>query len=147
MGTSWTQSTSAAKFTKSQLQFKQSAGRMWIELWGRVEHSFKTASNILHDKKNYEKYLYISNSVFTMNSSSDKKIVFCYFLGEGSIYMWQKFQLCQSPYSCFLQKYHIFCITDMWTLFFWKNICSFTPVQIKIIIFGWKVRKIQPFTF
>ena len=25
-------------FRKSQLQFKQSAGRMWIKLWGQVEH-------------------------------------------------------------------------------------------------------------
>ena len=38
LGTSWTQSTAAAKFSKSQLQFKQSAGRMWIIFWGRVEH-------------------------------------------------------------------------------------------------------------
>ena len=42
------------------------------------------------------KYLDISNSVFTMNSSTDKKIVFWSFLGRDFIYMWEKFQHCQS---------------------------------------------------
>ena len=47
LGTSWTQSPAEARFTKSQLQFKQSAGRMWIKFWGRVEYYYvKDSSDI-----------------------------------------------------------------------------------------------------
>ena len=86
-------------------------------------------------------------SIFTMNCSTDKKFVFWLFLGEGFTYRWEKFQLCQSSNSCFLQKYPIFFITNLKILFFWLNICSFTTVQTKKIIVGWEMSKIQPFTF
>ena len=82
----------------------------------------------------------LQNCVFTMNCSTDKKIVFWSFLGRGFIYMWEKFQRCQSSNSCFLQKCPTFWTDNMQILFFSLNICIFTPVQTKKLAVG---RKIQ----
>ena len=39
----------------------------------------KTASNILHDEKNHEKYLYISDPIFTMLLAPEKKVILEFF--------------------------------------------------------------------
>ena len=55
--------------------------------WGRVEHIQKQHMQIFGFMKNQSKYLYISNCVFTMNCSTDKKFVFWSFIGQDFIYM------------------------------------------------------------
>ena len=55
--------------------------------WGRVEHIQKQHMQIFGFMKNQSKYLVISNCVFTMNCSTDKKIVFWSFLGRDFICM------------------------------------------------------------
>ena len=40
----------------------------------------KIASNILHDEKNHEKYLYISDPIFTMFLAPVKKVILRFFL-------------------------------------------------------------------
>ena len=47
-----------------------------INFGDELNTSLKTASNILHDAKNYEKYLYISDCIFTMLLGPDKKTYF-----------------------------------------------------------------------
>ena len=42
--------------------------------------SLKTASNILYDGKNDEKYLYISDPIFTMLLAPEKKVILDFFL-------------------------------------------------------------------
>ena len=90
----------------------------------------------------WSKYLDFSNCVFTMNCSTEKKIAFWSFIGQGFIYMWEKFHLSQSSYSCFSQKYPIFWTTNVQILFFCLNICIFTQVKTKKIVFGRKMSKI-----
>ena len=96
-----------------------------------LNRSSKMALQIFELMKIESKYLDISNCVFTMNCSTDKKIVFWSFLWRDFICMWEKFQRCQSSNSSFLQKYPIFWTTNVQILFFWLNICIFTPVQTK----------------
>ena len=96
-----------------------------------LNSSSKTAPANIWAHKNWSKYLDISNCVFTMNCSTDKKIVFWSFLGLDFICIREKFQRCQSSNSSFLQKYPIFWTTNMQILFFCLTVCIFTPVQTK----------------
>ena len=107
-----------------------------------LNRSSKMALQIFELMKIESKYLDISNCVFTMNCSTDKKIVFWSFLGRDFIYMWEKFQHCQSSNSSYLQKYPIFSTTNVPLLFFCLDICIFTSVQTKKIAFGRKMSKI-----
>ena len=66
-----------------------------------------------------------------MNCSTDKNIFFWSFLGRDFIYMWEKFQHCQSSNSSYLQKYPVFSATNVPLLFFCLDICIFTSVQTK----------------
>ena len=104
--------------------------------------SSKTAPQIFELIKIEANIWILQNCVFTMNCSTDKKIVFWSFLGRGFIYMWEKFQRCQSSNSCFLQKCPTFWTDNMQILFFSLNICIFTPVQTKKIAVGRKMSKI-----
>ena len=107
-----------------------------------LNRSSKMALQIFELMKIESKYLDISNCVFTMNCSTDKKIIFWSFLGRDFIYMWEKFQHCQSSNSSYLQKYPIFSTTNVPLLFFCLDICIFTSVQTKKIAFGRKMSKI-----
>ena len=91
----------------------------------------KRHNHIFGFMKILSKYLDILNCVFTMNSSTEKKIVFWSFIGQDFIRRLFKF----------------FWTTNMHILFFWLNICIFTPVQTKKIAFGRKMSKIYPFIF
>ena len=112
-----------------------------------LNRSSKMALQIFELMKIESKYLDISNCVFTMNCSTDKKIVFGLFQGGTSSTCEKKFQHCQSSNSSYLQKYPIFSTTYVPLLFFCLDICIFTSVQTKKIAFGRKMSKIQPFTF
>jgi len=83
-----------------------------------LNRSSKMALQIFELMKIESKYLDISNCVFTMNCSTEKKIVFWSFLGRDLICMWEKFQRCQSSNSSFLTKYPIFWTTNVQLLFF-----------------------------
>ena len=50
-------------------------------------------------------------------------------------------------FKLFLQKNPIFWTPNVQILFFWLNICIFTPVKTQKIVFGRKMSKIWPFTF
>ena len=94
---------------------------MWIKLWGRVEH--------------YE-YLHF--------------FFFC-FLGQGFIYMWEKIQLSQLPYSCFflcakvsyilhqICKEHIFpsIFEQLFTSQKW-NFKMLITIEHKVGLYFWK---------
>ena len=66
--------------------------------------SHKKPTQIFELIKIVSKYLDISNCVFTMNSSSEKKIVFWSFIGQDFICRGEKFHLSQSSYSSFIKK-------------------------------------------
>ena len=124
-----------AFFLPFSLQTSKVLGTSWTDLPKRTPQIFELI-------KIESKYLDISNCVFTMNCSTDKKIVFWSFLGRDFIYMWEKFQHCQSSNSSYLQKYPIFSTTNVPLLFFCLDICIFTSVQTKKIAFGRKMSKI-----
>ena len=96
-----------------------------------LNSSSKMAPANIWGHKNWSKYLDISNCVFTMNCSTEKKIVFWSFLGRDFICMWEKFQSSQSSNSGYLQKYPIFSTTNDPILFLCLDICIFTSVQTK----------------
>merc|ERR1711928_275081 len=62
-----------------------------------LNRSSKMALQIFELMKFESKYLDISNCIFTMNCSTEKKIVFWYFV--------EQFHLSQSSNSSFLDKY------------------------------------------
>ena len=109
--TSWQETPSYMFFFTFSLQTSKVLGTSWTDLPKRPPQIFELI-------KIESKYLDISNCVFTMNCSTDKKIVFWSFLGRDFICMWEKFQRCQSSNSSFLQKYPIFWTTNVQILFF-----------------------------
>ena len=64
--------------------------------------SLKTASNILHDAKNDEKYLYISDSIFTMLLAPDKKVILNFFSEHKVICLCAEFEVYPTPATGFL---------------------------------------------
>ena len=106
-----------------------------------LNSSSKMAPANIWAHKNWSKYLDISNCVFTMNCSTEKKIVFWSFLGRDFICMWEKFQSSQSSNSGYLQKYPIFSTTNVPILFLCLDICIFTSEQTKKNAFGRKMSK------
>ena len=64
--------------------------------------SLKTASNILYDGKNDEKYLYISDPIFTMLLAPEKKGIFEFFFEDKLICLCPKFEVSPTPATVFL---------------------------------------------
>ena len=75
--------------------------------------SLKTASNILHDAKNDEKYLYISDSIFTMLLAPDKKVILDFFSEHKVICLCVEFEVYPTPATGFLTMTASFW-TNMW---------------------------------
>ena len=72
----------------------------------------KTASNISHDEKNHEKYLYISDPIFTMLLAPEKKVILEFFFEHKLICLCPKFEVSPTPATGFLPI----------TALFWTNI-------------------------
>ena len=117
------------------LQTSEVLGTSWTDLP-------KQPTQIFELMKIESVYFDFSNCVFTMNYSTAKKIVFWSFLGRDFICMWEKFQHCQSSNSSFLPKYPMCWTTNVQMIFFWLNICIFTPVQTKKLAVSRKMSKI-----
>ena len=64
--------------------------------------SLKTASNILYDGKNDEKYLYISDPIFTMLLAPEKKVILRFFSQHKKICLCAKFEVSPTPSTGFL---------------------------------------------
>ena len=77
----------------------------------KLNTSLKTASNILHDAKNDEKYLYISDSIFTMLLAPDKKVILDFFSEHKVICLCAEFEVYPTPATGFLTM----------TASFWTN--------------------------
>ena len=81
--------------------------------------------------KIFKKYLDISNIVFTMNSSADKKSFSGYFYGRASPAGVKNFNFVSQAIPVFFAKISYIFITNLQISFFWLNIRSFTTVQTK----------------
>ena len=73
--------------------------------------SLKTASNILYDGKNDEKYLYISDPIFTMLLAPEKKVILDFFSDHKVICLCVEFEVSPAPATGFLTM----------TASFWTN--------------------------
>ena len=68
-------------FRKSQLQFKQSAGRMWFELWGRVEHwSQNSIKYFTWWKKSRKIFVYFRSHFHNVAGPGEKSYFGVFFL-------------------------------------------------------------------
>ena len=84
--------------------------------------SLKTASNILHYEKNDDKYLYISDPIFTMFLTPVKKIILRFFSCHEVICLCDEFEVSQAPGTCFLPITASFW-TNMWWEYFSLKFC------------------------
>ena len=75
--------------------------------------SLKTASNILYDGKNDEKYLYISDPIFTMLLAPEKKVILDFFSEHKVICLCVEFEVYPTPATGFLTMTASFW-TNMW---------------------------------
>ena len=107
---------------------------------------FLLSHNILHDEENHEKYLYISDPIFTMLLAPEKKVILEFFFEHKLICLCPEFELEDSSNRFFanncliLDKYLI-------GIFFLQILSSFSPVSAGIIIFWSKLCKNWAFTF
>ena len=73
--------------------------------------SLKTASNSLHYEQNHEKYLYISDPIFTMLLAPEKKVILDFFSEHKVICLCVEFEVYPTPATGFLTM----------TASFWTN--------------------------
>ena len=83
--------------------------------------SLKEASNNLNYEKNHEKYLYISNSTFTMMLAPVKKVILRFFPQLDVICLCAKFEVSLTPATGFLPIDATF-LANMWCKYFSFNI-------------------------
>ena len=142
LGTSWTESTAAAtKFTKSQLQFKQCAGRMWIKLWGRVEHSpQKSIKYFALWKKSRKIFVYFKFHFHNDAGPSEKSYFEVFSSAWCNLSVCQIWSFTDTSNSFFAIRCHIFGKYVM-QIFFLQYLNSCPPARTGIIRFGSKLTK------
>ena len=97
--------------------------------------SLKTASNILYDGKNDEKYLYISDPIFTMLLAPEKKVILDFFSEHKVICLCAEFEVYPTPATGFFDNDCLILDKYVIGIFFLQILSSFSPVSAGIIIF------------
>ena len=123
LDTSWTQTSAAAKLAKNQWKFKQSAGRMWIKLWGRVEHQPQNStSNILRGWKKQQIFIYFKFH-FHHDGGPGRRSYFEVFFSERGKFLCAKFEVRPIPPTGFLPINATY-FKNVWWAYFSLNICT-----------------------
>ena len=141
LDTSWTQTSAAAKLAKNQWKFNQSAGRMWIKLWGRVEHQPQNStSNILRGWKKQQIFIYFKFHFHHDGGPGRRSYFEVFFSERGKFFVCKIWSPSDTPNRFFANKCHIFykCLMG---LFFPQYLYSCSPVRTGMIRFGSKLSK------
>ena len=82
---------------------------MWIKCGDELNTCLKNVHQIFWPWKKFAKYLYFSNSIFTMMGAPEKKVILRFFSRHEVIYLWVKFQVSLTcPTGIFANQCHIF---------------------------------------
>ena len=116
------------------------------KFWGRVKQFLQNFPRRYLSSWRLKANIWIFQIAFSQWIAPLTKNSFLVIIRGGLHLQVRKISLCQSIYSCFLQ-YPLFWTTNWQILFLWLNICIFTPLQTKKIVYSREMGKIQPFTF
>ena len=96
-----------------------------MPIWPNMGTSWTLASKsdikYFRQWKKFEKYLYFSNSIFTMMGAPEKKVILRFFSRHEVIYLWVKFQVSLTCPTGFLPTNTTF-FTNIWREYFSPNI-------------------------
>ena len=87
---------------KNQLQFKHSAGRMWIKLWGQVEHQPQISTPNIFRWWKYSTNISKFQIPFWPCCSAQAKKLFWRFFKHDTICVYAKFEVWLTPGTGFL---------------------------------------------
>ena len=107
--------------SKNVPQQRKSNVWKWVTKSCISSEKFKTTSNILRYEKIHEKYLDISDPIFTMNRAREQNVIFRLFSVHHKIFLYANFQGGLTPSSGFL-PIDIPFLTNMWWEYFSSNI-------------------------
>ena len=94
---------------------------MWIKCGDELNTCLKRVHQIFWPWKKFAKYLYFSNSIFTMMGAPEKKVILRFFSRHEVIYLWVKFQVSLTCPTGFLPTNTTF-FTNIWREYFFPNI-------------------------
>ena len=94
---------------------------MWIKCGDELNTCLKNVHQIFWPWKKFAKYLYFSNSIFTMMGAPEKKVILRFFSRHEVIYLCVKFQVSLTCPTGFLPANTTF-FTNIWREYFFPNI-------------------------
>ena len=94
---------------------------MWIKCGDELNTCLKRVHQIFWPWKKFAKYLYFSNSIFTMMGAPDQKIILRCFFEHTLIYLCVKFQVGLTCPTGFLPTSATF-FTNIWREYFSPNL-------------------------
>ena len=94
---------------------------MWIKCGDELNTCLKRVHQIFWPWKKFAKYLYFSNSIFTMMGAPDQKVILRFFSRHEVIYLCVKFQVGLTCPTGFLPANTTF-FTNIWREYFFPNI-------------------------